>query len=153
MGHKNIDVVVVVVPRAEANEFVNQLHASRQGMAVALLLGGQRWACCTHAALATIGGNPVGIATISPRGESNTGEPTVVGMYVLREHRREGIGAKLLAAAVRWLRDLVPGQPVRLDILHSAVWLMVERLPPELRELVDATDQMPGGVMDAALEA
>ena len=44
------------------------------------------------------------------------GEWHVWGMWVGPEHRRKGLGGRLLDAGLRWWRTVAPGQPIRLDV-------------------------------------
>ncbi len=87
---------------------------------IGMLLAGDRLSCCDEAAVwEEEDGKIIGAATIAPKGEQMSGEPTIVGIYVVPGRRREGIGRKLLIAAIERCRErgLVP---VRVDILSTA---------------------------------
>ena len=66
-----------------------------------------------------------------------SGEPTIVGLWVHYDHRRDGVGQALLEAAIRRMieRGLTP---VRLDVMSEKIGRIVERLPQELRAQVVA---------------
>lgn len=140
-----------IVPKGEAASWVHSLHSSKPSMALGLLLGGDRWLCVDEVALATVDHAVVGIATIAPEGEMRDGEPTIVAIYVLHEHRASGVGYELLEATVDYM--LSKGlEPIRIDAMNSKVSRMVDRLPAEKRQKISVVDQSMGGAMDAMLE-
>lgn len=140
-----------IVPKAEAASWVHSLHFAKPSMALGLLLGGDRWLCVDEVALATVDDMIVGIATIAPEGEMRDGEPTIVAIYVLHEHRASGVGYELLEATVDYM--LSKGlAPIRIDAMNSKVSRMINRLPAEKRQKLSVVDQSMGGAMDAMLE-
>ena len=127
------------------------MHFAKPSMALGLLLGGDRWLCVDEVALATVDDMIVGIATIAPEGEMRDGEPTIVAIYVLHEHRASGVGYELLEATVDYM--LSKGlAPIRIDAMNSKVSRMINRLPAEKRQKLSVVDQSMGGAMDAMLE-
>jgi GNAT superfamily N-acetyltransferase len=140
-----------IVPKAEAASWVHSLHSAKPSMALGLLLAGDRWLCVDEVALATVDGEIVGIATIAPEGEMRDGEPTIVAIYVLHEHRASGIGYELLEATVDYMSSK-GFTPIRVDVMNSKVSRMIDRLPADKRQKLSVVDQSMGGAMDAMLE-
>jgi GNAT superfamily N-acetyltransferase len=70
-------------------------------------LGGDRITCCDEAVVAfgADGVTPTGIATIAPRGECGDGGPEIVGLFVAKKYRTQGLGESLFAAAVARCRE------------------------------------------------
>lgn len=137
-----------IVPKAEAAEWVHSLPPSA---AVGMLLAGDRWSCIETTVVAKFEDKIVGIATVAPNGEEMNGEPTVVTIYVLHEYRASGVGYQLLEAAVDYM--LSKGlEPIRVDAINSKVLRIIDRLPIEKRQKLNAVDQSMGGMMDAILE-
>lgn len=143
---------VKVVPKADAAEWVHNLHLTKPSMALGLLLGGDRWSCVDEVTLATVDGEIVGIATIAPHGEEMSGTPTIVAIYVAHEFRSSSIGFELLEASVDYM--LAKGlEPIRIDVMNSKVSRMIDRLPMEKRQKLSVVDSSMGGAMDAMLES
>lgn len=94
---------IKIVSKADVAGWVHSLHRSKPSMAMRLLLSGDRWSCVDEVALATVDSEIVGIATIAPQGEMMEGVPTIVAIYVVHEHRKSGVGFKLLEAAVDYM--------------------------------------------------
>ncbi|MBT9174137.1 MAG: hypothetical protein DDT21_02548 [Syntrophomonadaceae bacterium] len=142
---------IQVLPKADVAEWVHKLHTMRPSMALGTLLAGDRWACVTEVVVAKVEGEIVGIATIAPKGEQMSGEPTIVAIYVSHEHRGRGIGYQLLEAAVDYM--LSKGlEPIRLDVLNSKMWRLIARLPAEKRQKLNVVDLSMGGIIDAVME-
>jgi GNAT superfamily N-acetyltransferase len=129
------EFTVTIKPREELEEWHNRLELTP---AIVLLLGGDRWNAITHAAVAEVGKEIVGIATIAPKGEQS-GEPTIVALYVWKEWRRRGIGTRLLEAAIEWMveRGLAP---IRVDALSPVALGVIQKLSAELREKIRIND-------------
>ena len=63
----------------------------------AILFGGDRWTDCDLVAVAILpDGTPVGLATLALRGHHVNNEPEIVGVWVVPERRRQGIGQALV---------------------------------------------------------
>jgi len=141
---------ISIVPANQASGFVRTIHESAN-MSSPILLGGTRWDCVEEAVLAMINGKTVGIATIAPQGEENSGQPTIVAIYVLPEHRHNQLGYKLLEAAVDQMiaKNLVP---IRLDVLNSKVMKMINRLPEEKRNQLKIHNCSGGNFLDKILD-
>ncbi|OGY92690.1 MAG: hypothetical protein A3H70_05015 [Candidatus Komeilibacteria bacterium RIFCSPLOWO2_02_FULL_48_11] len=145
-------MTVKVVPKSAVHEWVYALHRQGGSMPKATLLGGDRWSCVRECVVAEEDGQILGIATIAPKGEEQSGEPTMVALYVQYEYRGRGIGYQLFEAAVDHMiaKGLVP---VRVDVLNSKVFRMIERLPEEKRNQLCIVDSSMDGGLDAIMEA
>lgn len=143
--------MIKIIPKVEAAEWVRSLHFTKPSMVLGMLLAGDRWSCVDKVALATIDSKIVGIATIAPNGEEMSGEPTIVAIYVLREHRGSRIGYQLLEAAVDYMlsKGLVP---IHIDAFNSKILRMIDRLPFEKRQKLNVVDQSMDGAMDKMFE-
>ena len=74
-----------------------------------------------------------------------SGQPTVVGLYVVPEHRGKGIGAQILQKAVA--RCIERGfDQIRMDVMSSNAMKIIEKLPDELKDKIDVHDL--GNIMD-----
>ena len=101
-----------------------------------ILFGGDRLRCCDEAVLARDSdGQIVGLATLAPDGELGEG-PTVVGLYVSPEHRRRGIGTRVIIRAVERMQERGL-TPVRMDTLGTAAARLVALLPEEVQRHLD----------------
>ena len=135
---------IKVVPRGILIEKIRQLH-EKPNIAVALLLGGDRISCCDEGVIAEQESKLIGVATIAPEGEEMSGQPTVVGLYVVPEHRGKGIGAQILQKAVA--RCIERGfDQIRMDVMSSNAMKIIEKLPDELKDKIDIHDL--GNIMD-----
>lgn len=128
--------------------WIFSLLASKEGAVIAILLGGDRWACCEYAVVAEQDGEIVGIATMAPEGEMQSGEPTIVGLYVQPEFRRLGIGTKLLELAIREL-DNLGLSPIRVDVMSTGAKKSIAKLTVRERKVLVLNDC--GGVLDGFL--
>lgn len=132
-----------ILSKIELVNFVSSLIPSH---VVAILLGGDRMSCCDEA-VAIIDENDVicGVATIAPNGEENSGEPTLVAIYVLPKFRRMRFAKVLFEKAVERFveRKLIP---FRVDVLSQRVMQIIHSLPAETRSLIKVVDM--GSVMD-----
>lgn len=77
---------------------------------VAILFGGERLMVTSWGVVASEGATPIGLATVADEGEMMSGIPTIIGVMVLPEWRRQGIGLALLRAVVEEAgkRNLLP---------------------------------------------
>jgi GNAT superfamily N-acetyltransferase len=79
----------------------NQLWAELDdGLLNAILFGGSRLTCVDEVLAAYENDTFAGAVTLSPVGEMNARKPSIVGLLVLKEWRRKGIGIKLMESAV-----------------------------------------------------
>ena len=139
---------IKIVSRGEVAEFRSSVpHGT---LAVGMLLAGDRWGCVQQVVAAYSGEKVVGIATIAPDGEQNSGEPTIVALYVMAKYRSQGVGAALLEVAVDWMIS-ERMTPIRIDSFNSKVTRMVARLPEEKQECVRLCDHA-NSIVDAMME-
>ena len=138
--------------KEEVSAWMHNLHRTRSGVAMVTLFGGDRWSCVTEVVtVENEDGEIIGIATIAAKGEQMSGQPTLIGLYVLPPFRSSGAGFALLEAAVDQM--LATGlTPIRLDILNSKIFNMINRLPAEKQEQLKIIDQSMGGLIDAVME-
>lgn len=127
------------------DEFSAWLYSMPVSPVVAILFGGDRLSCCDEAVVLEVNGQIVGAATIAPEGEMGTNLPAIVGLYVLLAHRRHGYGAAIMRAAVERCRERGFAR-VCVDIMSTGAKRAVERLPKDLRAMLDIHDQ--GAMMD-----
>lgn len=108
-------------------------HLTQPGLGhhVAILFGGDRGRCCDRSLVAKVDGEVVGLASIAPQGEDYSGQPALVGLLVLPEHRGQGLGTALLAEVAR-LAPTWGWERVRIETLSTASRRALAKLPPEL---------------------
>lgn len=108
-------------------------------MAVSILLMGDRIRCCDEGVVARKDGHVVGVATIASRGEEDSGQPTIVAVYVLPNHRRQGIGRELLRRAIQ--RGIERGfDKLRVDVLGNYMMKAIAGLSKEERDRLEVVD-------------
>lgn len=103
---------------------------------IAILFGGDRWSCVDEAVVAEEDGRMIGLASIAPEGEMNSGQPTIVGVYVEPAARGRGIGRQVFLAAIdRCIeRELVP---VRVDCISTGMAALIVAVLPERPGVLD----------------
>lgn len=118
------------------------IRGAGEQMAYAIVtIGGERVTVCDEAIVAySDTGESVGIATISPEGEDQRGRPEVVGVFVLPEYQRTGIGKELLLRALHRCakRDFAV---VRMTAVTKRGKRLIDRLPVDLPVVIEVTDQ------------
>jgi len=135
---------VEVVPKDILMEKLRQLH-EKPNIIVGMLFGGDRISCCDEGVIAEQGSKLVGLATIAPEGEQMSGQPTIVGWYVIPEYRRKGIGSQILKRAVE--RCIERGfNKIRMDVMSSNARRIIKNLPDELKNKIDVHDL--GNIID-----
>lgn len=109
-----------------------------------VLFGGSRITCVDEVLAAYEKDTFVGAVTLSPVGEMNTGEPSIVGLLVLTAWRRNGIGTKLMERAINRMRErgLIP---VNIDVLSVNAKKLVESLDGKLKKCLIVNDQSEYG--------
>lgn len=131
---------IQIISMSQAFTFVH----SQTSAAVGILFAGDRFSCCDQG-VGAFKNELVGIATIAPEGEMHDGTPTIVGLYVSPEHRCQGIGTALMRAAVEQCRDR-GFSSVRVDVMSTGAKKAIEKLPDDLRALLDVHDM--GAMLD-----
>lgn len=135
---------VKILNKIELVKFVQYLDMTA---VVAILFGGDRLSCCDEGVAIEIDGRIVALATIAPHGEGYGGAetPTIVGVYVLPAFRQRGYSAFLMGSAIR--RCLERGfQKVRVHVMSAHLMKTIQKLPPELRSIINVHDC--GGIVD-----
>src|SRR3989344_9209087 len=84
-----------VVSISFLKEKIRKLH-EKPSAAIGLLLSGDRISCCDEGVVMQEGENVIGVATIAPEGEEQSGQPTIVALYVSKEYRGKGYGSQIL---------------------------------------------------------
>jgi len=135
---------IEVVPRGILIEKIRQLH-EKPNITIGLLLSGDRLFCCDEGVIAEQESKLIGVATIAPKGEGMSGQPTIVGLYVVPEYRGRGIGSRILQRAVE--RCIERGfNKIRMDVMSSKAMKIIEKLPDELKNKIDI--HYLGNIMD-----
>lgn len=120
--------ISLVSDRDEVSRASSELFESADNkVAIATLLGGDRLSVCEEAVCAKKDGKTIGMITISHMGEGQTGNPSLVGMYVLPEFRKQGIGKDLLEQAIAQGREL-GWENVQIDVLTGTMMSLVDQL-------------------------
>lgn len=109
---------------------------------MAILFGLDRRRCVDEAFLGYIQSKSFCCCTISHKGQNQTGQPAIIGLYVIPKARKLGIGTRLFRAALQHCIDKKL-TPVRVDVMSDAVMRMIEKLPPEMEQHVQA-NLVPG---------
>lgn len=117
----------------------NIIHRSRDVNAI-VVIGGDRALCCDEAVIFEKDSVVVGIATISTEGESFDGTPTIVGVYVVKEHRGQDIGLQLLEAAICRMQVRQIQTLYRVETCTKSGARTVEKLPSEMKKLLTVID-------------
>lgn len=118
--------------RTVASELIRE---SRDFLA-AITVGGDRITCCEWAIAAYDDAKCVGLATFAPQGEEQSGQPTVVGVYVLPKYRKQGIGLALFQQTCEEAyREAT--RKVRVDAMSRDGTRLVKKLSQELRAHLD----------------
>lgn len=113
---------------------------------IATLLSGDRIYCCDEVdAGKTAFGTIVGVATIAPNGEENSGQPTIVALYIHPNRRHKGYGLKIMTAVVE--RCVERGfTKVRVDVMSGWAMRIIKSLPDNLQAVLEINYQ--GDFMD-----
>lgn len=100
----------------------NNLFETPSVMKIGTLLGGDRLSC-TDEAVAIMDKQSekiVGVATIAPEGEECSGQPTIVGEFVLPEFRGKGLGKELFIKTLERCKER-GFENVRVDIMSGKI--------------------------------
>lgn len=129
----------MILVQPELTRVANELILATQDFLAVSFIGGDRISCCDEGVVAKRWGRVIGLATIAPHGEVGSGEPTIVGVYVLPTYRRRGIGRAVFEAAVQ--RCVERGfEKIRVDALTRGGLQLTQVLPAELAERLDVRD-------------
>ncbi len=104
--------------------------------ALMLLFGRDRISCCDEGIIMQENQNIIGIATISPNGEGDTGQPTIVGLYVFPKYRRMGYGSQILQKTIE--RCTARGfARIRMDVMSMNIAEIIKKLPKDIQNKLD----------------
>lgn len=119
---------------------------------VMIFLGGDRIACCDEAVtIRTEAGDLVGMATISSQGEDYSGNPEIVGAYILPKYRGQGYSKELLEKTIE--RCIERGfKKIRVDVLSKKMMRAVNKLPAEMKEILEVKNQSENSPIDRLSE-
>lgn len=111
------------------------------GIIRGILFSGDRFSCCDEAIVSSnSAGNFIGIVTIAAKGEDYAGQPDIVGLYVVPEHRRQKYGLGLLQAAIERCIDRGLKTPIRITIVSANMRGLYNNLPAHLKEKTEFLD-------------
>ncbi|OGD56781.1 hypothetical protein A2V71_01515 [Candidatus Berkelbacteria bacterium RBG_13_40_8] len=132
-----------ILLKNEVDEVVREwLNLGHSQIVLVTLFVGDRLSVIDESVAIKVDGKIVGIATIAPQGEMMSGVPTIVGIYVLPEFRRQGLGKILLLSAIERCQER--GFPkVRIDVLSSALMSLIKSLPQEKKEYLEVHELGP----------
>jgi ribosomal protein S18 acetylase RimI-like enzyme len=137
-SHEEIIPTLDVIPRNILIEEISKLR-EKPDFAIGILLSGDRMSCCDEGVIMQEKENLIGVATIAPNGEEQSGQPTIVGLYVSPEYRNKGYGSQILQKAIE--RCLERGfEDVRMDVMSSNVTKIIQKLPKEIQDKLDVHD-------------
>lgn len=139
---------IEVVSISKIAERVRELHSAKAGFPIAILFGGDRLSCCDEGIVMNDNGKLIGLATIAPEGEENSGQPTIVGLYVLPEYRQKGFGAQILKRTLERCieRGLNKNSKIRMDVLSSKAQKIIDKFPKEFQDKIEVHNY--GDIMD-----
>lgn len=126
-----IDVISI----KEIAAFVDS-HRSTTTM---ILFAGDRLSCCDEGVGISLDGRLVGIATIAPHGEQDSGTPTIVGVFVDKAARNKQLGQRLFLAAVQRCQERGFSR-IHVDAVSDGMKKIINHLSPEIRSLLDIQD-------------
>ena len=118
---------------------ISNFVSSHFSAATAVLFGGDRLSCCDEGVGIHLDGKLVGIATIAPRGEQDSGVPTIVGVYVDKAARQNRLGRQLFIATVQRCQERGFTR-IHVDSMSVGMMKIIDSLPAEMRNLLDVQD-------------
>lgn len=115
----------------------------------AILFGGDRLSCCDEAVVMREdeSGELVGIATIAFRGESCSGGPEIVGLYILPQHRGQGCAFLLLQETLKRCKERGFSK-IGVCVLSAKMLRIIGQLPKETKEFLAIRDQSKPDSLD-----
>ncbi len=132
---------MIEIRKISKNQLWDELE---QGIVTFALFGGSRLTHVDEILAAYEKETFVGVITLSPVGEMNTGDPAIIGLLVLNGWRRKGIGTKLMESAITRMmeRGLVP---VHIEALSKNSMRLIEKLGYDFKKCLDVNDQSEYG--------
>lgn len=124
---------------------ISNFRQEANDIAIGLLFSGDRFTCIDEGIILKKDQDTIGLSTIAPKGENNSGEPTILGMYIKSEYRGKGYGTQILERAIK--RCIERGfQKIRVDTLSARARKTIAKLPKEIRQKLDVHNL--GDVLD-----
>lgn len=121
---------IIIVDRHETGRLIFDSGKFNLGTpAIGCLFGGDRFSCIDEAVALEVDGEIVGLATIAPRGEERSGQPTIVGLYVRHQFRGNGYSYRILMATIDRMRERGLAKPYRADATSSPGFRACQGLP------------------------
>lgn len=136
----------IVVDYVSAEALANHIGQLPVNVMTGTMFVGDRASCIEFGTTVVLNDSKIaGLVTVAPDGEMRSGKPTIVGVYVLPEYRRQGYGKAMLQRAVELCveRQLTP---IHIDAMSTAVMRLTESLPTEVRQYLEVIDHH--GAMD-----
>jgi len=127
------------------SELVEWVKTQPAGFAMAILFGGDRLSCCDEAVGLEVQGKIVSVATIAPKGEELSGQPTIEALYTVSEFRHRGYAGMVFRAAIKRCRERGFSR-VRVDVMSRYAMRLIESLDTKDRDYLDVHDG--GSIMD-----
>src|SRR3989344_7005371 len=136
--HEEIVPTLEIVTREVLVEKISKLN-KEPNMAIRILFTGDRISCCDEGVIMLAKENIIGFATVAPEGEEQSGQPTIVGLYVVPEYRSKGYGGQILQKAIE--RCFERGfKNVRMDVMSSNATKIIQKLPKDIQDKLDVRD-------------
>lgn len=146
------EIVFKTLPIAEAEKLMGMGKEIYPTPIVLIFLGGDRIACCDEAVtMRSEAGNLIGMATISSQGEDYSGNPEIVGLYILSRYRGLGYAKKILEKTIE--RCVERGfKKIHLTVLSGKMMRAINKLPAEMKEILEVNDQSENSPIDRLSE-
>lgn len=140
-----------IINQRELSYLVHTVWMRERGISLiplVIVMGGDRIHCCDEAVVVEDeSGALVGAATIAPNGEDFSGQPGIVGVYVIPECRNRGLSKVLMTAVTE--RCVERGfKEVRVDVMSGRILRVINALSAELRGIMKVVDHTTAN-MDA----
>ena len=119
--------------------------------AIACLFGGDRFGCIDEAVSLEVDSDIVGLATIAPRGEERSGQPTIVGLYVRHQFRGNRYSYRIMMATIDRMRERGLTKPYRADATSSPGFRACQGLPEDYRADLEINDMSMKGMLDLVM--
>lgn len=146
------NVAFKTLPIAEAERFIGVGKEINLTPIAMIFLGGDRISCCDEAVtMRSEAGNLIGMATISSQGENYSGNPEIVGLYILPRYRGHGYSKILFEKTIK--RCTERGfEKIRLTVLSKKMMRAVNGLSAEMKEILEINDQSENSPIDRLSE-
>lgn len=115
------------------------LHLNKlpQNMTIGMLFMGDRYSCCNKWFVIEKEKEMLGICSFASNGEQSCGVPTIVGFYIVKQHRNKGYGKMLFNYAIKLLKEK-GYEKIRIEVFSSEMLKIVNN--NEEKEIIDLVD-------------